>query len=73
LEGQQLFALLQQASNQVIKKGKYPKGVECLGVPDRYVDAFQGRTPKTVLARHYSDFRLEKMREVYEKANLRVL
>jgi integrase len=44
-----------------------------LGVQDRYVDAFQGRVPKTILARHYSDFTIEKMRGVYDRANLRVL
>jgi len=26
------------------------------GVSDRYVDALQGRTPKSILARHYTDF-----------------
>jgi len=27
-----------------------------LGVADRYVDAFCGRVPRSVLARHYTDF-----------------
>jgi len=44
-----------------------------LGVPDRYVDAFCGRAPKAVLARRYSDFSPEKLKEIYDKANLRVL
>ena len=44
-----------------------------LGVPDRYVDAFCGRVPRSVLARHYTDYSPEKLREVYEKANLKVL
>jgi integrase/recombinase XerD len=44
-----------------------------LGVPDRYVDAFCGRVPKTVLARHYTDFSPEKLKEIYDKANLKVL
>jgi intergrase/recombinase len=44
-----------------------------LGIPDRYVDAFQGRVPASILARHYSDFNQGKLREIYEKANLRVL
>jgi integrase len=43
-----------------------------LRVPDRYVDAFCGRVPKSVLARHYSDFTTEKLREIYAKANLRI-
>ncbi|VVB91018.1 Tyrosine recombinase XerA [uncultured archaeon] len=41
------------------------------GVQDRYVDAFCGRTPQSILARHYSDFSPEVLKEIYDKANLR--
>jgi intergrase/recombinase len=44
-----------------------------LGVPDRYVDAFCGRVPRSVLARHYTDFSPEKLKEIYDKADLKVL
>ena len=44
-----------------------------LGVADRYIDAFCGRTPKSVLARHYSDYSPEKLKRIYDKAELRVL
>jgi integrase len=44
-----------------------------LGVQDRYIDAFCGRVPKSVLARHYSDYNPERLREIYQKANLKVL
>jgi len=44
-----------------------------LGVPDRYVDAYCGRVPRSVLARHYTDFSPEKLKEIYEKADLKVL
>jgi len=44
-----------------------------LGVQDRYVDALCGRTPKSVLARHYTDFSPEKLKRIYDKANLRIL
>jgi len=44
-----------------------------LGVPDRYVDAFCGGIPKSVLGRHYTDFSVEKLKEIYDKANLRIL
>lgn len=43
-----------------------------LGVQDRYIDAFCGRIPKSVLARHYTDYSPERLKEVYDKANLRV-
>ena len=32
-----------------------------LGVNDRYIDAFCGRTPKSVLARHYTDYNPESI------------
>ncbi len=44
-----------------------------LGVPDRYVDAFCGRTPKSILARHYTDYSPRTLKEIYDKAGLRVL
>jgi len=44
-----------------------------LGVPDRYVDALCGRIPKSILARHYSDFSPPKLKTIYDKANLTVL
>ncbi len=43
------------------------------GVQDRYVDAFCGRTPQSVLARHYSDFGPEVLSEIYGKAGLYIL
>jgi integrase len=42
------------------------------GVQDRYIDAFCGRVPKSVLARHYSDYSPQKMLKVYRKAKLRI-
>jgi len=44
-----------------------------LGVSDRYIDAFCGRIPRSVLARHYTDYRPDKLRLIYDKANLKVL
>jgi integrase len=44
-----------------------------LGVPDRFVDAFCGRTPKSVLARHYTDYSPNRLKEIYENAGLTVL
>jgi len=43
-----------------------------LGVSETYVDAFCGRVPKSVLARHYTDFSPQKLEEIYEKANIRI-
>jgi integrase len=44
-----------------------------LGVSETYVDAFCGRVPKSVLARHYTDFSPQKLEEIYAKANINVL
>jgi len=44
-----------------------------LGVPDRYVDVFQGRAPKTVIAKFYTGKELERLKRIYEKAGLKVL
>ncbi len=44
-----------------------------LGVPDRYVDIFQGRAPKTVLAKHYTGKGFEILKRIYDKADLKIL
>ncbi len=43
------------------------------GVSDSYVNAFCGRTPKSVLARHYLDYSPERLKQIYEKADIKVL
>ena len=44
-----------------------------LGAPDRYIDAFCGRVPQSILAKHYTDYNSETLKEIYDKANLKVL
>jgi hypothetical protein len=44
-----------------------------LGVPDRYIDAFCERFPRSVLAKHYTNLSPEKLKEVVKKAKLKVL
>lgn len=41
------------------------------GVQDRYIDAFCGRVPQSVLARHYSDYSPKALKEIYSKATSR--
>jgi hypothetical protein len=36
-------------------------------------DAFCGRVPRSVLARHYTDFSPERLKRIYDGAGLRVL
>ncbi|MBC7121028.1 MAG: hypothetical protein H5T33_05575 [Candidatus Methanosuratus sp.] len=44
-----------------------------LGVPERYIDAFCGRVPWSVLARHYTDYRPEKLKAIYDKEGPKAL
>jgi len=44
-----------------------------LGVPDRYVDVFQGRAPRSVIAKHYTGKGLQRLKRIYDKAGLQVL
>ena len=44
-----------------------------LEVSDTYVDAFCGRVPKSVLARHYTDFSPEKLQKIYTMSKLGVI
>ena len=44
-----------------------------VGVQDRYIDAFCGRIPQSVLARNYTDYSPEVLKEIYTKANIKIL
>jgi intergrase/recombinase len=44
-----------------------------LGVSETYIDAFCGRVPKSVLARHYTDYNPEKLREIYQRTTLKTI
>jgi integrase len=44
-----------------------------LGVPDRYVDAFCGRMPRSILAKHYSNYNPIRLKRIYDQAGLKVL
>jgi intergrase/recombinase len=44
-----------------------------LGVSETCADALCGRVPKSVLARHYTDFSPQKLEDIYEKANIKIL
>ena len=44
-----------------------------LGVPDRFVDIFQGRAPRTTLAKHYTSAGIARLKRIYDKAELRIL
>jgi integrase len=44
-----------------------------LGVSETYVDAFCGRVPKSILARHYTNYSPDKLKQIYNKATLKIL
>ncbi len=43
------------------------------GIPDRFVDIFQGRAPRSVLAKHYTAKGIERLKTIYEKTDLRII
>ena len=43
------------------------------GISDSYVDAFCGRIPRSILAKHYLDYSPEKLMTIYDKASLKIL
>jgi intergrase/recombinase len=42
-------------------------------IPDRFVDIFQGRAPRSVLAKNYTVKGIERLSLIYSKANLSIL
>jgi hypothetical protein len=40
---------------------------------DRFTDAFEGKIPRSILARHYTDCSLENPKAIYDRAGLRAL
>lgn len=43
------------------------------GCPSHYIDAFCGRTPQSILSRCYTDYSPETLKEIYTKANIKIL
>jgi len=44
-----------------------------LMVPDRFVDIFQGRAPRSVLAKHYAGKGLQRLSRIYGKTDIMAL
>ena len=44
-----------------------------LGVADRFIDIFQGRAPRSVLAKHYTGKGLERLKRIYDKVDLKIV
>jgi site-specific recombinase XerD len=42
-------------------------------IPDRFIDLFQGRAPRSVLAKNYTSRGLARLKTIYERANLCIL
>lgn len=40
------------------------------GIKDRFIDCLQGRIPKKVIAKHYTDYGLENLKKQYDQVNL---
>jgi len=44
-----------------------------LGIDSSYIDAFCGRTPDSVLEKHYLDYSPRKLKQIYDNADITVL
>ena len=44
-----------------------------LMVPDRFIDIFQGRAPRSVIAKYYTAKGIERLKEIYEGAGLKII
>ncbi|KXA92994.1 hypothetical protein AKJ64_01635 [candidate division MSBL1 archaeon SCGC-AAA259E17] len=53
--------------------GRFASEKRNLGVSGEHIDAFCGRIPRSVRAKHYTDYSPERLKEVYEKASITVL
>lgn len=77
-----LFAISKRTVQQAFQKTSELVGIEInphllrsiftdkctrAGIKDKYIDAFCGRTSKGVLAKHYTDYSVESLREQYDK------
>ncbi|GAG46911.1 unnamed protein product, partial [marine sediment metagenome] len=38
-----------------------------------YINSFYDSTPKSILARYYTDYSSERLKKIYDKANIKVL
>jgi integrase len=43
------------------------------GIGDRYIDVFQGRAPRTTLAKHYTSHGIKRLKSVYDRADLSLI
>ncbi len=43
------------------------------GIGDRYIDVFQGRAPRTTLAKHYTSHGIKRLKTVYDRAKLSII
>ncbi|KXA88517.1 hypothetical protein AKJ62_04995, partial [candidate division MSBL1 archaeon SCGC-AAA259D14] len=86
---EEIFPIRARSANRIYRKYSKEAGVETitpqdlrvwfseemkkLGVSGEYIDAFCGRLPRSVRARHYTDYSEERLKEVYERAGIKVL
>ena len=61
-----------QISPQILREW-FCSEMAILMVPDRYVDAYCGRVPRSVLAQRYTNFSVKTLKTIYDKANLMIL
>ncbi|KXA96521.1 hypothetical protein AKJ38_03135 [candidate division MSBL1 archaeon SCGC-AAA259I14] len=51
----------------------FAKEMRNLGVSGEHIDAFAGRLPQSVRAKHYTSYSPERLKEIYTRADIKVL
>lgn len=85
----EIFSIRARSSNRIFRKNSKKADIETItpqdlrkwfakemrnqGVSGEHIDAFCGRIPRSVRAKHYTDYSPERLKEVYEKAGLKIL
>lgn len=59
--------ILEIAINPHLLRTVFAEKCTTAGIADKHIDAFCGRIPQGVLAKHYTDYSPSKLREVYDK------
>ncbi|KXB07323.1 hypothetical protein AKJ52_00505 [candidate division MSBL1 archaeon SCGC-AAA382C18] len=86
---EEIFPIRPRSVNRIFRKRSKEAGLETVTPQDlrnwfteelrkkkisgEYIDAFCGRLPRSVRGKHYTDYSPERLKEVYEEADLKVL
>lgn len=88
-DGNEIFSIRARSINRIFLRNLRKDGIENIspqdlrkwfakemrdgGVSGEHIDAFCGRLPRSVRGKHYTDYSPSRLKEIYEKADIKVL